>query len=250
MPQMNEFEENIEHIEAYFKNQLNDAEKKQFEERCIHDEPFAREVAVYIATEEGIRQKLLQQKKQDWGRAKGSKLTILRPLKKITVHIRFYYAAAACFIIAVSIFFLFGRQTPHRLASRYIDEHLILLSHEMGRSQDSLQLGIDAYNKKEYGRALQIFKKINQSDPANKNAKKYAGLVYLVTKDYDKALQHFEELAAMKDLYKNEGLFLKAITLLQRNEKGDKAQAKQLLERVMNEKLEGRKAAESLLQKW
>lgn len=66
--------------------------------------------------------------------------------------------------------------------------------------------------------------------------KKFIGLVYLVTNNYDKVLQQFEELATRKDLYRNPGLFLKAVTLLNRNREGDKAQAKGLLERVVNER--------------
>ena len=54
------------HVVAYFKRQLSDAEMKQFEERCVHDAVFARQVALFISTEEGIRQQLLDEKKQQW----------------------------------------------------------------------------------------------------------------------------------------------------------------------------------------
>jgi hypothetical protein len=97
---------------------------------------------------------------------------------------------------------------------------------------------------------LQIFENICHSQPENSNAKKYACLVYLLTKNYEKALERSDELAGMKDVYSNQGLFLKAITLLQRNKRGDKAQAKQLLERIVNEKAEGRREAERWLKEW
>ncbi|MEJ7681330.1 MAG: hypothetical protein WKG06_26465 [Segetibacter sp.] len=62
-----------EYIDAYFKQQLNTDEKRQFEERCLQDDAFARKVALFITVEEGIRQKLLNQKNNN-----GPKLNITK----------------------------------------------------------------------------------------------------------------------------------------------------------------------------
>ena len=239
-----------EYIEAYFRNTLSDIEKKQFEERCVEDETFAREVALYITVSEGIRQKLLDQKKQQWNDDEGVKNNKNTAGKKITFRMWFPYAAAACILIAVMLIFIPGTETPHRLANEYVSSHFTYLSQTMGSSKDSLQQGIAAYNNKDYNNALHLFEKIYQSHPENGNAKKYVGLVYLITKNYDKALQHFEELANRSDLYGNPGLFLKAATLLERNKQEDKAQAKQLLERVVSENGEGSREAKKWLEKW
>lgn len=240
-----------EYIEAYFQNQLSEAEKKQFEEQCVQDENFAREVAFYISLSEAVRQKLLGQKIQQWagGESAGRKNTST-PVRKMIFRKWLPYAAAACLIFAVALYFLFRLETPHQLAGKYTTEHFTSLSQTMNASKDSLQQGIAAYNNKDYDKALQLFEKIYQSHPDNSNAKKYSGLVYLVTKDYDKAIQQFDELADKQGLYKNPGLFLKAVTLLQRNKQGDEALAKQLLEQAVNEKAEGSAEAEKWLKKW
>jgi hypothetical protein len=60
-------------------------------------------------------------------------------------------------------------------------------------------------------------------------------------------LQCFNELAAKKELFSNPGMFLKAITLLQRNQPGDREQAEQLLQQVIDEKADGSKEAERWL---
>ena len=99
-------------------------------------------------------------------------------------------------------------------------------------------------------RLYNCLKKIYRSHPEQILAKKNMGLVYLVTKNYDKALQQFDELAKMQDLYKNPGQFLKAVTLLERNEQGDKVQAKKLLEQLVNEKGEGSREAAKWLKDW
>ena len=54
----------------------------------------------------------------------------------------------------------------------------------------------------------------------------------------------------LKNKYSNPGMFLKAVTLLMRNEQDDKAQAKLLLEQVVNKNEEGSKTALEWLKKW
>src|SRR3954449_11605649 len=96
------------YIEAYFKEQLNVTEKRQFEERCLQDEVFARRVAFFITVEEGIRQKLLNEKKQQWR----DRNAIVRPLKKVTFKQWVPYLAAACLLIAVAFYYIFNSETP------------------------------------------------------------------------------------------------------------------------------------------
>lgn len=243
--------DSYEYIEAYFKRELSDTEKRQFEERCVQDEVFARQVASYITISEGLRQKLLDQKRQEWkGNESKDESKLITPVHKLMIRKWLSYVAAACIILSGGIYFLYKSQTPHRLASEYIKEHFTQLSQTMNATKDSFQLGIAAYNNKDYNTALQLFEEIYKSHPQYFLAKKYMGLVYLVKKDYDKALQQFDELAKKQGLYQNPGLFLKAVTLLERNKVGDQAQAKQLLEQVVNEKAEGTREAEKWLKKW
>jgi hypothetical protein len=75
-------------------------------------------------------------------------------------------------------------------------------------------------------------------------------LVYLQTGEYDKALTRFEELAAIKGLYSNSGLFLEAVTLLHRDGHGDLSRARLLLQRVVREKSEGTEVAEEWLKRF
>ncbi|MEJ7736676.1 MAG: tetratricopeptide repeat protein [Chitinophagaceae bacterium] len=240
-----------EYIEAYFSKELDDIEKAHFEERCSNDPVFAKEVAFYITSREAVRQMLLEQKQKEWQENEhGGKVRTITSLKRRTPARWLPYAAAACIIFAAGLFLMNSSGTPQKLANQYVKENFNVLSQTMDASEDSLQQGIAAYNNKDYDRALQIFQKIGQSDPGHGNAKKFIGYVYLVTKDYDKALQQFDELARMKDLYKNPGLFLKAITLLQKNGQQDKMQAKRLLERIISENAEGSKEASIWLEKW
>jgi tetratricopeptide (TPR) repeat protein len=245
--------ESLEYIEAYFEQKLDDKEKQLFEKRCINDEGFAGEVAFYITSREAVRQKLLEQKRKLWATAEddtgGNTSATLAPVKKIGFTRWLPYAVAACLLVAVCIYFLFPTQAPRQLATTYIQQNFTRLSHTMDGSKDSLQKGIEAYNSGDYDAALSLFEAVYNAHPDNSEAKEYTGLSYLMKKEYSKALVHFNELADKK-LFSNPGLFLKAVTLLERDEKGDREAAKSLLEQVRNERLEGKKQAEEWLKKW
>ncbi|MFD3000335.1 tol-pal system YbgF family protein [Pontibacter toksunensis] len=158
--------------------------------------------------------------------------------------------AASVVVLLIAYIVLFQpEQSTQRLAENYFDEHLQQLSQTMDASTDSLQLGIAAYNNKEYSKALQYFKGVYHNHPENSEAKRNIGLTYLATEEYDKALQHFDELASVDSLYSNPGLFLKAVTLMLRNEEGDKQEAKQLLQQVVKEEAEGSREATKWLER-
>ncbi len=161
-------------------------------------------------------------------------------------------AIAASIIVILVAYFVFFQpnQNPQRLANNYYNSYLQQLNQTMDPSSDSLQVGIAAYNNKEYSKALQYFQGLYNNHPRNSQAKKNIGLVYLSTEEYDKALLEFDQLANMKNLYSNPGKFLKAVTLMRRNQEGDQQEAKQLLQQVVNEKGEGSQQAEEWLKKF
>ncbi|MFT4017534.1 MAG: tetratricopeptide repeat protein [Agriterribacter sp.] len=166
--------------------------------------------------------------------------------------VRMAMAAAAGLVLILAAYFAFFQSSnnPVQLADKYVKEELTHLSLTMDGVQDSLQMGMAAYNDKDYQKALQIFDGLYKNHPEDNYVLKYKGLAYLLTKNYDKALSSFDELAAKKHLFSNDGLFLKALTLLQRNQDGDKDAAKQILEQVVNEKTEGNAKAEDWLKNW
>ena len=241
----------LSYIDDYFQQQLTEDEKHIFEKRCAEDTAFAGEVAFYITTRQVLKEELLQQKQAS--RKKEAKMNTAA--ETITVHKKsnfpawLRYAAAACIILAVASYFFFSRESPQQFASNYITKNLTQLSQTMDAGGDSLQLGIAAYNRKDYGSALLIFEHISQSHPEKADAKKYAGYVCLLTGNYDKAVNQFQALADIKLPYSNPGLFLKAITLLKRNNPGDAAQAKGVLQQIVKEGLAEKQEAEDLLKK-
>ena len=241
--------ETIEYIDSYFKQTMDAGERHVFEKRCEEDDAFAQDVAFYMMARESLREELLQQKQSAW-RTKNTKniideLPFIPTLKKSLTSRWIAYAAAACLVLAASVYFFEANTSPKKLAENYIRTNYSNLSQTMDASHDSLQTGIEAYNNKQYDSALQLFLGVQKNDPLNSDAKKYAGLAYLQKNYYDSALQQFDELANMKGLFGNPGDFLKAVTLIERDKPGDKEMAEKLLQKVVAKKEEGsNKAAE------
>ena len=149
--------ETIEYIDSYFQQTMNADERKVFEKKCEEDNAFAQEVAFYLMTRESLHEELLQQKQSAW-RNKNiiDELPFIPTLKKSFTSRWIAYAAAACLVLAASVYFFETNPSPKKLAENYIKTNYSNLSLTMDASRDSLQLGIDAYNNKEYDKALQI----------------------------------------------------------------------------------------------
>lgn len=242
----------LEYIECYFKQTLRSEERRVFELRCETDKAFANEVAFYIATHQALREKLLNQKASSWKTEnilQEEIIPVISTTKKSTFSKWIVYAAAACLLLAVSVYLFETNTSPKALAANYINDTYSNIGQTMDASHDSLQVGIAAYNNKEYNKALQYFEGIEKRDTANSDAKKYAGLAYLHERNYDKAIKYFTDLSNMQGLFSNPGNFLKAAALLERSAATDKEEAQTLLQKVVDEKQEGNEIAAEWLKK-
>lgn len=253
----------FEKFEDYLNGELSSEEKSQFETTISSDKELSVEFNLYRAIETEMR--VHESYSSNESTLKNSLQTLNnqyfdsnqqqtgKVVQLFSSHsFRTAAAVAASIIVLLAAYIVLFQpdQNSQRLAENYFDEHLQQLSQTMDASTDSLQLGIAAYNNKEYVRALAYFQGVYHNYPENSEAKRNIGLTYLATEEYDKALQQFDELASVDSLYSNPGLFFKAVTLMLRNEEGDKQQAKQLLQQVVTEEAEGSREASEWLEEF
>ncbi|MGO4291817.1 hypothetical protein [Chitinophaga sp. RAB17] len=241
--------ETLHYIDDYFSGALSAAEKQTFEQRCVADPDFAKEIAFYLSARDSLQQQLYEQKKQLFTERHAQTANVAATAEKTRGKL-FYYitAAAACLLILLGWFFIFKAPSPQQLAGQYIQTDLQQLSVTMHSGSDSLQSGIAAYNNKDYDRAEKIFQSLTQQEAIAPDATRYLGLVYLISNKYDKAVATFDTLIKYP-LYANPGPFYKALALMRRNSPGDRQQAKLLLEEVRDRKLPGNKQAIQWLKK-
>jgi tetratricopeptide (TPR) repeat protein len=241
----------LEYIDAYFKHELQPEEARHFEQRIKEDKSFAEEVAFYLSAKQVLKEEAITEKKKwfkelDEQNSSSSKLRSISPVRKIWV-----YAGAAAvilFIVSAGYLFVFKQSSPQQMANKYVKENLQSLGVTMGNSKDSLQNALGLYNEGLLNASLVQFESIAQRDSSNNSAKEYAGIVYLRLGNYDKALAYFQQLEKYS-LASNPAIFYQALTLLKRNQPGDKQQARQLLQQVVDNDLKGKETAQHWLDK-
>lgn len=241
--------DNFEYIEDYFKSAPTELQQQQFEQRITDDNGFAEEVAFYISANSVIKNHSQAETKERFREIYQQQkvISITRP-HKYTIW-KYLAAASVIGIIAVITWFLsVDKTSPQQLADQYILQNFKTLGVTMG-SQDSLQKGLGLYNMGNFKRSLNQFENILSIDSANDVAKKYAGIVSLQLKDYDKAIYYFTLLENQAGLYSNPGKFYHAVTLLARNIGVDLLDAKILLQQIISQHLEGEEIAERWLKK-
>jgi tetratricopeptide (TPR) repeat protein len=241
--------DNTEYIVNYFNSINTDKQKQQFEEKILKDRSFAAEVAFYISANKLIKQKLNEEKKQRFREIYDEQnlLPINPPVKNIS---RYLIAASIIFIFILSALFVNKSKTsPPQLADKYIEQNWKTLAVNMG-GQDSIETGLSLYNSGKLATALIMFEMIAKNNTANNtNAKKYAGIVSLRLKNYDKAIEYFSMLEADTSLHSNPGKFFEAITLMKRDKEGDREKAKLLLQELISKDLEGKFEAQKWVEK-
>jgi tetratricopeptide (TPR) repeat protein len=239
--------DNLDYIENYFANVPGTDLTREFEERIKSDPGFAEEVAFYM-TAQGVSKEASGLVKKQRFKEAYQKNRVIRsvPVRKLV-----YYIAAAAVVsgLIFGTYTFFKPVSLQQLAGQYEKEHLQNLPVTMSDHSDSLQSGLRLYNEGKFPEALTQFENIIQSDTSVFTAKEYAGLSAFRLKEYDKALSYFEQMETHKNLYSNRAQFYEALTLMERNLPGDAAKAKQLLQNIVSNDLDGKESAEEWLKK-
>jgi tetratricopeptide (TPR) repeat protein len=235
-------------IDSYFNKLLPAQEKQAFEERCISDPLFAEEVAFYISARDQLKLELHENKKKEF-REYGAGLNIQPPVRTLKSNLFRILSVAAMLIVLFLCWQLFMKEPgPQKIADAYISSELDVLGKTMGGRPDSLQMGITAYNHKQYDKAEMIFRNMAIKNASDPESIKYLGIVYLASGKYDNALAEFEKLSGFK-LFANPGPFYSALALMKRSAPGDHEKARQLLQNVVQQNLHGKKYAEDWIRK-
>ncbi len=239
--------EHLGYIDSYFNKELSPEECRIFELRIEQDPAFGEEVAFYLNTLNEAKVQLAAQKKERFREIYQE----IRPAQRTGLVRKFWpYASAAAVTIALVFRFVFfsPSMSPLKLADEYIQTNLVKLPPSMG-SLDSLEMGKKLNNDSNFIEALVIFESMLLRDSTQSEAKKFAGIVCLHLQQYDKSIHYFTLLENTR-LEKNPGKFYHAITLMKRNQPGDKEAAKDLLDSVVKNSLQGKDKAAEWLKKF
>ena len=244
--------DNLEYIEAYYTGEQSASQKKEFEDRILNDRDFANELAFYLSAKSVAGEIVYENKRERFKeidaksdhRIPGSTTGVRKIMPWLGA------AAAAIAVLIVGWIIWFKPVPSQELAKNYIEKNFETLPVTMGTREDSIQTGLNNFNEGQLPNALNQFESVLQSDPNSATAKKYAGIVSLRLGNYDKAIDYFKQLAADSALQVNQGNFLHALTLMKRNQQGDREAAKLLLKQVVANNQFGAGEAKRWLAKW
>ncbi len=239
--------QDLEYIDNYFKGALPAEETGRFEQRILADTPFAETVSFYFASVLAAREQLMPEKKQ---RFNGLYRQYKEQHTPSLLRQWLPYAAAAAALAAVFLVWWLWPVAPQQMARAYEQQQFASLPVTMAARPDSLQAAISQYNEGKAAQALLQFETILSRNESDILALKYAGIVSLELRQYDKALLYFGRLRQAPGLYSNPGKFYYALTLMKRSMPGDQPKAKQLLQQVVQEGLENAEMAKQWLRKW
>lgn len=243
--------DNLEYIESYFNEELTLEKKNELEQRIIADPVFAEEMAFYVSSKQAIAA-VANQQRERFKEVYATHKQVAQKQQPSLMRKLWPWATAAAILAGVIFGWNTWLRTPssEELADNYLKENFQTLSVTMGNSEDSLQAGLRLYNANRLEESLDYFENMAAKDTSSFEAKKYAGIVSLRLEQYDKAIDYFLQLANYSQLYANPGKFYHALTLMKRNRPGDSETARQLLQQVVENDLEGKKDAKEWLRKW
>lgn len=233
--------ETITYIDEYFTGKLPASEKLRFEQRCTEDEAFAREVSFYIMARSELKAELNNQKRKDFYK-QYHELASARKPRSIVRRLAPYIIAAAASLLVFILVTVYTGPSAEKIADNYIEQKLTTLSVTMGEG-DSIQTGIAAYNKRDYAYAETIFESIAERGNSSAEITEYLGFVYLMSQQYNEAIEQFDKLSHYPNLYANPGKFYSAVVRMKRSSGNDVEVARRLLQEVIDEKLPGHREA-------
>lgn len=240
----------LNYIDSYFKGELSAPDLQQFEQKIANDPAFAEQVAFYCSSLVTLKNELAEEKKKRF-RAIYDKIK-QQPAKPQSGILRRIWPYMAAAIIACIIIFIWHplskKESVQQLTDQYIEQKFNDLGVPMGNNEDSLLADVYSnFKEKNFTQSLQAAEQLINANPSEAYYKNLAGIVSMRLKDYDKAITYFTQIEN-SNLFSNPAKLYHALALIKLNRSSDENEIKKLLQEVIDQDLEGKEAAQELLE--
>ena len=207
---------NIDGIEKYFNNELNDQEKKALETNIESDEGLKvvfnqhllAQEAIELLVEDNLRDQLkaLEEaaNKTQAGQESGNVISIASRRRRLIRVV----SLAASVALMIGMFFVIQQNnlttSDDSLAGYYKKPDFSAERGLKGAEDEidvgSLKSGLQALEANEYEQAIQAFQGVTAENPYFLSAQYYLGHAHYLNNEYERAEQIFESVAATQDL--------------------------------------------------
>jgi hypothetical protein len=226
-------------FENYLANEMTSEERTIFDEQLKNDASFKESFALYKETTQFLEHKFSKETidfKENLKSISSQHFTEKKETKVITFK-PWYYAVAA------SIAFVFGTWFMMQNNADYSDynQHESAFFVERGESNENLKLAQDAFNAKDYKKAVEAFNKIQ--DFRKPELQYFYAIALIETSNYAKAELFLDQLRKGNSVYKEKATWYLALSNLKQEKL---AECKAILQQISPDAEDYDKAQELL----
>lgn len=188
-------------IEKYLDGEMEDQEKKAFEKKLGEDAELRKELLLHADINESIsddKKELLRQKLRNIIDGRIHDKPNSRHNQSLTTRIflsrSVLIAASVLFIFSIgSILFILNtkKYTPNEVFDYYYQPYNPDVVTRSSKDINAINPALNAYLNGEYDKAADQFKDILVANPDDSMALFYAGIAFMETGEYPKAINHF-----------------------------------------------------------
>lgn len=195
---------NDEYIEQYFKGQLGDSEKRDFEVKLEQNSDLRNYVTTHLAVINGIKlhaKEKLKEEFSDWEKENNNQNRFKSKNKNSFFVIS---AIAASITLLFVIGFLLYTKTPdnNQLADSYFipyPNYITSINRNETTLNDLKKEGMYFYQSKKYKEAIEVFDKYLSATPNDHSIIFYKGCAHLAVEETLKAIPLFEKVIDNKE---------------------------------------------------
>jgi tetratricopeptide (TPR) repeat protein len=135
-------------------------------------------------------------------------------------------AAASIALLVAAYFAFFSTPSPDSLYTQFYtpyENDIPVATRNAAMSVNSnspFYSGLDRYDHRNFIESIPYFEQALQEQPDSEAAHFFAGMAYLETAQWDKAVTHFDKAVFLRGNYANQATWFMALTYLKKGEKG------------------------------
>ncbi|MFP4449201.1 MAG: tetratricopeptide repeat protein [Bacteroidales bacterium] len=224
----------------YLDNELDDREKRAFEQRLAEEEDLKKEFEFQRDLKESLMEDEVMQLRDKLNQITSEE----RTFRTFSVKHVVLYAAAAVVITIVSMgTWLYVNQlskSPEELYTEYYNAYENIYSKRSGENIDEdnyslIENAMGAYEQKDWEKAEKYFGLLLERESNDVFVNFYAGIVYLEQQKGQEAIETFETVTDDKEnLFREQAYWYTALAYLQ---KEDIDSAREYLEKIVDEEM-------------
>lgn len=234
-------EEAYNSFESYLNNEMSTEERLDFESKLQDDSQFRESFELYKETSAFLEHKFsaeTQDFKKNLASVSKDYFSEEEEEAKVISFKPWYYAVAASVVILLGTWIFMKGPSPEY--GDY-DQHENASFVERGDADENLKNAQDFFNKKEYGKAVVSFQKIQSLD--NPEHQYFYAIALIETDNYVKAEMLLNEIQHGTSVYKNKAIWYSALSELKQK---NMEECKSLLRQIPEDSEDYDKAQELL----